>query len=87
VRAFPPIVRRLGARRSLPLKLDPAVLLDRCLLDSDHLPFHLGQLGGGLLVTADQEGSRPEDDNRGGGRYSILRALAVLCAGESGRPG
>jgi hypothetical protein len=75
-----------GRRRS-PLKLDPTVLLDRSLLDCDHLVFHLSELGRSLLVATDQECCRPEDNDRGRRRYGILRALAVLGAGERGGAG
>jgi hypothetical protein len=38
------------------------------LLNRDHLPLHLSKLGRSLLVAADEEGRRPEDDDgsRGG---------------------
>jgi hypothetical protein len=44
------------------LKLDPALFLDRCLFDRDHLAFHLPQFSGRLLASADEKCSRPEDD-------------------------
>jgi hypothetical protein len=37
------------------LKLDSALLRDRGLLNSYHLPLHLGQLRRRLLVSADEE--------------------------------
>src|ERR1700759_5055862 len=41
--------------RGLALKLDIALLRDRCLLDRDHLAFHIRKLGSRLLVAADKE--------------------------------
>jgi hypothetical protein len=63
------------------------ILGDRSLLDSDHLPLHLGQLSGRLLVTADEECRRPEDYDGRRSRQSIICALLVLCTGQSRRPG
>jgi hypothetical protein len=63
----------------LPLKLNSTVLLDRRLLNRDHLPLHLGKFSGGLFVTADQEGCWPEDDHRA--TASLVRWLS--CVPES----
>jgi hypothetical protein len=83
------IASSLSARAALrfALKLDVALLGDRSLLDSDHLPLHLGQLSGRLLVTADEECRRPEDYDGRRSRQSIICALLVLCTGQSRRPG
>jgi len=71
----------------LPLKLNVALLCDRRLLDGNHLPLHLGQLGCGLLVAANEERRRPEDDDRGGGCHAVFGALTVLCTGQRRCPG
>jgi hypothetical protein len=47
-------------------------------LDGNHLPLHLSGLGGRLLVTADEESRRLENDNRGCGRDAVFRSLPVL---------
>jgi hypothetical protein len=50
------------------------------LLDRDHLALHLGKLGRRLLVAADKEGRRPEDDDGRRGdqvtRPSLVRCLS-----------
>ena len=70
----------------LALKLNVALLCDGCLLDRDHLSLHLGQFGRGLLVTADEERRRPEDDDRCRRGDAVLRPLTILRAGQCGRP-
>jgi hypothetical protein len=67
-----------GARWWRTLKLDPAVLRIRRLLDGDHLALHLRKLGRRPLVTADEERCRPEYDDRRGRRPAVFGALAVL---------
>jgi hypothetical protein len=64
--------------------LDPAPLHIGFLLDRDHLPFHLGELGRCLLIPADEERGRPKDDDRRGSRQSVIGALTVLDAREGG---
>ena len=59
-----------------PGRVVPAFLGNRRLLNSDHLAFHIGQLCRRLLVAANKEGCRPKDHNGGGGRQSVLGALA-----------
>ena len=41
--------------RRLALELDTALLLNRCLLDRDHLSLHLGQFGRRLLIATDED--------------------------------
>jgi hypothetical protein len=67
-----------GSRRPRPLKLDPALLCVRGLLNRDHLPLHLSKLGRSLLVAADEEGRRPEDDDGRCGGQAVIGALLVL---------
>jgi hypothetical protein len=45
---------------------------DRSLLDGDHLPLHLGQFGGCLLVAADEERRWPKHDDSRCGRPAVL---------------
>jgi len=64
------------------LKLDVAVLRDGSLLHGDHLALHLRQLGGRLLIAADEERCRPKDDDRSRSTTpSLVRWLS--CAPES----
>jgi hypothetical protein len=70
----------------LPLEFDPAVLLDRRLLNGDHMPLHLGKFSGRLFVPANEERRRPEDDHRSGGcHHRVLGSLAVLGTRECRR--
>src|SRR3977135_1177274 len=68
------------------LKLDPAAFHVCFLLDRDHLALHLRELGGRLLVAPDKECSRPEDDDGGGRRETIVGPLLILDTGQRGRP-
>jgi hypothetical protein len=43
------------------------------------------KFGSGLLVAANEERRRPEDDHRGGGCHRVLGSLAVLGARECRR--
>ena len=74
----------LGCRRSgslwLSLKLNVALLGDRGLLNGNHLPLHLGQLGRRLLVSSDEKSSGPEDDDGCRSGDAIFGALTVLSA-------
>ncbi|WP_456673215.1 hypothetical protein [Bradyrhizobium sp. RDM12] len=76
---------RGGVATGPALELDVALLGDRGLLNGDHLPLHLSELGGGLLVATDKEGCRPEDDDRRCGRHAILCALTILSARQRRR--
>ena len=76
----------LSARWARPLKLDAAPLHVRFLFDRDHLPFHLSKFGCGLLIPADEERGRPEDDDGCSGRHSVTSALAMLNTGKGRRP-
>ena len=73
-----------SARRSRPLKLNAALFLNRRLLNSDHLAFHLRKLGRSLFVSADKEGSGPKDDDRRCRRQAIVGSLLILDAGQCG---
>jgi len=64
------------------LKLYSALLLDACLLYSDHLPFHLGELCRGLLISANEKSSRPENHHGRRGREAVFAALLILRAGQ-----
>jgi len=66
--------------RRLALELDSAFLLNRCLLDRDHLTLHLSEFRRSLLVPADKERRRPENDDRRGSRQTIVRAFLILNA-------
>ena len=57
------------------------------MLDRNHLALHLGKLSRRLLVPADKERRRPEDNDCGGRRPAVFGALAVLCARQCSRPG
>src|SRR5258708_20590169 len=71
---------RSRPRWSRSLKLDPASLHVRFLLDRDHLPFHLSKFAALLLIPADEECGRPEDDDGASGCNAVVGALAVLDA-------
>ena len=77
--------RGLSPRRPLSLKLDVALPRDRRLFDRDHLALHLSELGGRLLVAADEESRRPEDYDGRGGRDTVLGSLAILGARQCSR--
>jgi hypothetical protein len=54
-----PVIR--SPPRRLALELDATFFLNRCLLDRDHLAFHLSEFGRRLFVASDKERRRPED--------------------------
>jgi hypothetical protein len=58
--------------------LDVAFLVDACLLNGNHLSFHLPQVGRDLLVTLDQKCSWPEHHNADAGRHRVGRGLTIL---------
>ena len=53
----------LVGSRGLILKLNVAFLGNRRLLGRDHLALHLSELGGCLLIAADEECRGPKDDH------------------------
>jgi hypothetical protein len=62
------------------LKLNAALLLDRRLLDRDHLPLHLRQLGCRLIVANDKERGRFAWCNLSACASVILKSSAnLLC--------
>ncbi|WP_157088767.1 hypothetical protein [Bradyrhizobium jicamae] len=63
------------------MKLNSALLLDACLLYSDHLPLHLGEFRRGLLISANEKSSRPKNYDGRRGRETIFAALLILSAG------
>ena len=67
----------------LALELDVALLRDRSLLNRDQLTFHLAELGRRLLVSANQERRRPENDHSGRCRYP--RPWCADCLGHPTR--
>jgi hypothetical protein len=73
-----------GTRWALALKLDPALLHDAGLLNSNHLPLHLSQFGRRLFVATDKERRRPKYNHRSGGRDGVVRSLLILRARKSG---
>jgi hypothetical protein len=62
----------------LALELNVTLLGDRRLFDGNHLPLHLCELGRRLLIAADKECRRPEDDDRGRGSNAVIGALLIL---------
>jgi hypothetical protein len=69
------------------LEFDVALFGDRRLLDGNHLALHLGELGRGLLVTTDEKGGRPEDNDRGRGGDAVFGPLTILSTGKRSGPG
>ncbi|WP_249133190.1 hypothetical protein [Bradyrhizobium sp. AUGA SZCCT0182] len=58
-----------------------AALLDVCgLFNGNHLPLHLGKLGCGLLVAADEKRGWPKDDNGRSGCQAVVGSLLILNA-------
>jgi hypothetical protein len=44
-----------GPSRPLSFEFDTAILLDRSLFDGDHLPLHLSEFSGCLLIPTNQK--------------------------------
>ncbi|MBX9775537.1 MAG: hypothetical protein K2Y71_14220 [Xanthobacteraceae bacterium] len=68
--------RSRASRR--PLELDVALLQDARLLDRDHLPLELSQLGRHGAVATHKKRRRPEHNDRNTGRDLIIGSFLIL---------
>jgi hypothetical protein len=66
--------RMLGRPFRLTLELNVALLRDRSLLNRYQLAFHLTELGRRLLVSANQERRRSENDHS-----AVVATASLVC--------
>ena len=71
--------------RRLALKLYRAFLRDRSLLDGDHLPLELRQLGRRLPIAANKERCRPKNHDRGGRSQTVVATFLILRSRDDAR--